>query len=241
MKNLIIIITLTFWGCDSPKTKTGQKLDQSTLWKTERFIPTNFGYNLLEITSDTSDIDAPRYLYLFDDKNTFLDGTRIYGTIQSVEKDKIEINKSMSGWTGESHIGNLKIIYTDIKRVSKGGGIDGSFIVDSIKYNKSEKTVTLFTRKPEEQFVLMSNEIENKNNEFTIQEITTVPIKDIDFSNHIVQITSWYSMTVSDSIKRLDSKMGIDKSGSYNSTKNYFFHDRQKLQDLFTDIEKNGL
>ena len=226
MKKSIVIFFFILLGCDSTFIKKEDKLDKSTLCKVERFIPTSFGYNLIDITTDTSDVEAPRYLCLYDNNNKFIDGIFIYGSVQNTEKDNIEINKDMSGRIGKGSIGGIKINYTNIKRISQGGGFHGEYIVDSLIYNKNEKTLLIFTRKHKEEANITKDEIENHNNDFINPETTVIPIRNIEFNpfdNSYFSITGW------------------DKSGKYNSTIYYYFSYRKVLINFFNYIEKNGL
>jgi hypothetical protein len=200
----------------SCQKKGEEKLNQIFLQKTERFVPTDFHYNLLEIVSDTADIDSPRFLCLFDKNANLVEQIRLYGTVQKSEKNYIIVNKNISGLTGNSNIGNLKIKYEDIKKISKGGGINGEYILDSIKYDLDNKKVQLFYKKSKEWFGEKIYKTEKK----------TVSISDINFEpqyKKCLTITGW------------------DRKGKYNSTERFYYKDKKMLTKFLMQIEKNGL
>lgn len=162
LKITFALFAITFLSCNTRSHKSEQKFESFFLWKAEKIIPTSFGYNLIEIKEDTSNIESRTYLYLLDSSNKYIDHIILYGAIQKAEANKIEISKDLSGRIGSESIGNLKIVYVDLKNNNKSSGIDGSFLVDSLKYNRNKKTVTLFAKRPKEQFAVLLNEIERE-------------------------------------------------------------------------------
>lgn len=219
LRNLIIIFTFILSSCDDTLPKTGQKLTQAILWRTERFLPTNFGYNLLEVAQD-SGTESLRFLYLFDHNNNFIDGIQLYGMVQNIEKDKIEINPSASGWTGDSTIGNLKVQYVDNKEVGYGGGTEGDFIMDSLKYDRKMKNVTLYFKKSKEWF---------SSEDCSHTEKMTTQIQNIEFNPEYVG-----------DFEIAKSELVV-KKGIWSHTKYFTTRDKKQLTIFFEDIEKNGL
>lgn len=213
MKYLIILLSVFLLNCQK---KEGEKLNQVFLQKTERFVSSNFNYNLLEIVSDTADIDSPRFLCLFDKNGNLVEQIRLFGTVQKSEKNHIILNKNINGLSGNNSIGKLKIKYEAIKKISKGGVINGEYILDSIKYDLDNKTVQLYYKKSKEWFGEKIYKTEKK----------TVFISDINFEpqyKKCLTITGW------------------DRTGKYNSTERFYYKDKKMLTKFLIQLEKNGL
>ena len=204
----------------------GQKLDKSILWKAEKFIPTKFGYNLIYIMVDPSDIESSHYLYMYDYNNKFKSGIIIYGKVLKVDNGHIEVDNSLTGWTTSQNLADIKINYKKIEKTYKGSIIDSSFIVDKMTYNKTAKTVTFKLRSSEKEFILSESEIDIKDKKFNDTLTKTLILSEINFEPYY---------------KRQISINDIDKTDSINHSKHFFFRDNSLLTKFFTDIENNGL
>src|SRR4051812_17271751 len=107
-------ILLTVVGCQvRGLPDKGQPLSQATLWKVERIVPSKTGYLLLEVKADPNDEESSRQLFLYNNRNEFVDGITLFGMVQDVESDRITINHTFNDYTARGSIGFLSIDYVN--------------------------------------------------------------------------------------------------------------------------------
>jgi hypothetical protein len=228
MRNALYLwLWLAMAGCQvEGLPNEGQPLDQATLWKAERIIPSQANYLLLEVKFDPADEESGRQLFLYNDSNEFVDGITLFGAVQTTESDRITINRTFNDDFAQGSVGFLDVEYVNLTRQSKGGGNAGSFVVDSLQYDSNTMAVTLFLRKPAEQFVTNVNEVGKHWSRFTIPKQQVVPLQDLDFEptdNRVFSITGWIP------------------ENQTNSTTKYYLNDQQVLNKLFQQlIQSNG-
>lgn len=218
-----VLVTM---ACQSHSAlQQGTPLSMEVLLTALRIVPAK-EYLLLETKAVPQDDDSPRQLVLFDNKLTFLDQIRLYGTVQNTEIKKITVNRSLSGYISEEKIGFLHIDYVGIPHHSKGGGNAGTFLVDSLNYLSDKGFVEIYLRKPKVQFVTAPSDFQWHKGRFIESDKIVVPLKDIELypaeaEQKYFTITTW------------------DEASSTNATTSYYLNEKSVLENLFQQVRRS--
>jgi hypothetical protein len=220
---------LSLVGCTNVETsQQAPLLTLRVLQQAERIIPTPAGFLLVEWKVAPRNEESGQQLLLYNAQGNFQEAIRLFGTVQEVKPTSLVINHPLdhSDYAASTRIGFLDIEYRDLTRVSKGGGGEGSFLVDSMQYHAQTRQVLVYAKEPRQQLVIEpARDVRFEQGTFTQPVHFSLPLETLEFQTDYFggdsicyfQVTSW-------------------ERDQTNSTVDYFVRDNQIISNLLQQV-----